>query len=645
MNTTNSSNALTLESHFRRLYEEAPLPYQSLDAEGRLLEINRAWEKTFGYAREEALGRFIGDFHVPGGEEKLRQGLDEFKCCGLLTGFEVEFLCQDGTHKLMSVSGRIARDNQGRFLRTHCILNDITAQKEVEKALQESEEKYRLAMEATQDGLWDWNVTTGSVHYSPGWGRILGEIDIQNDYSTWENRIHPEDKPHILKTLRTHLDGETTAWQEEHRLCNVDGTWVWVLGRGRVAKRDRHGNPLRMVGTMSDINARKQVENTLAKAKETAELANKSKSRFLAAASHDLRQPVQAIASYTDLLAISNTDSALASTIQQLRNATLAMQVLLEGLLDISKLDSGTMKPEIRTFSISSLLNQIQELYQSIALEKGITLKLVPCAAVVNSDPTLLRVILQNLISNAIKYTDSGKVIIGCRHRGDQLRIEVWDSGIGIPEDKQESVFEEFYQIDNPGRDRNKGVGIGLAIVKRIATLLNHQLYVHSVAGKGSSFAIQVPLVDNAREETHAAQPGITKFDDDPTATSILLIEDDEIVLHANQSLLKTLGYKVIPAPDAEAATQRMTSELPPPEIIISDYRLPGDCDGMELVRRLRTKAGSQIPAIMLTGDVTLSDKNSYLPENSLLLQKPARVEELVQAINQLLGNPVASAE
>jgi PAS domain S-box-containing protein len=402
---------------------------------------------------------------------------------------------------------------------------------------------------------------------------------------------------------------------------------------------------LMVTAIIRDITERKQAENTLAKAKETAELANKSKSRFLAAASHDLRQPMQAIFSCTDLLAISNTDPALASTIQQLRNATLAMQELLEGLLDISKLDTGTMRPEIRTFSVSSLLSQLQEQYQSIATEKGITLKLVPCTAVVSSDPALLRVILQNLISNAIKYTHRGKVIIGCRHRGDQLRIEVWDSGIGIPEDKQESVFEEFYQIDNPGRDRNKGVGIGLAIVKRIATLLNYQLYMHSVAGKGSSFAIQVPLVDNAREETHAAQPGITKFDDDSMAGSILLIEDDEIVLHANQGLLKTLGYKVIPASGAEAAMQRMTSELPPPDIIISDYRLPGDYNGMELLQQLRTRAGSLIPAIILTGDITLPDENSYLPENSLLIHKPAEVEELIQAINKLLGDPVPSDE
>ncbi len=389
--------------------------------------------------------------------------------------------------------------------------------------------------------------------------------------------------------------------------------------------------------------ALKKSEQQLYKAKETADLANESKSRFLAAASHDLRQPLQAISSNTELLTINNTDPVLASPIQQLSDATLAMQELLEGLLDVSKLDTGTMKPEMRAFSLSPLLNQLREQYQSVATEKGITLKLVPCTAVVRSDPTLLRVILQNLISNAIKYTRQGKVIIGCRYRGDRLRIEVWDSGTGIPEDAKEAIFEEFHQLDNPARDRKRGAGIGLAIVKRMATLLKHPLYLHSVVDRGSSFTIEVPLVDRARQEAPAAQQAIARPDSGSEAGSILLVEDDEIVLHANHGLLKTLGYKVTPVSGAEAAMKWITSESPPPDIIISDYRLAGDCVGTELVKQLRNRAGSLIPSIILTGDMTLSNDKNHLPDNSLLLQKPARVQDLLQAINQLLGNPVPS--
>ena len=554
---------------------------------------------------------------------------------------EYRFQHKNGSYRWMHDQLTLIRDETGTPVEIVGYWLDITIRKEIENALHESEEKYRLAMEATHDGLWDWDVTTGSVYYSPGWNSILGEKDTRSIYSTWEDRIHPEDKPRISKTLRSHLAGETTAWQEEHRLRNIDGDWVWVLGRGRVVKRDRDGNPLRMVGTMSDINLRRQAEKALAEAKESAELANTSKSRFLAAASHDLRQPLQAISSNIDLLTISNTDPVLVRPIQQLSNASLAMQELLDGLLDVSKLDTGTMRPELSTFSLSTLLNQLREQYQSIATEKGIILKLVPCTAVVHSDSTLLRVILQNLISNAIKYTHQGKVIIGCRYRGDRLHIEVVDSGMGIPEDKREAIFEELHQLDNPARDRNKGAGIGLAIVKRMATLLKHPLYMHSVVGRGSSFTIEVPLVDRAREETHE-QSRFAKSDRESEASSILLIEDDEIVLHANLGLLKTLGYKVIPVSGAEAAMKWIASDSPPPEIIISDYRLPGDCAGTELVQQLRTRVGSLIPAIILTGDMTVYNDSDYFPDNSLLVQKPARVEELVQAINQLLEKPLS---
>ena len=759
MSSVTSNDTAGIDSHFRQLYEEAPLPYQSLDSEGRLLEVNRAWEEAFGYKREEVLGRFIGDFQVPGQEEKLQQGFIEFLRHGSIHAIEFEFKCKNGTHKLMSVTGRIACDPQRLFQRTHCILSDITAHKAIEIALQVSEEKYRLAMEATQDGLWDWDVKTGFVSYSPGWGRILGEERVENNYATWEDRIHPQDKPYILKSLRSHLAGETAAWSEEHRLRNVDNVYIWVLDRGQVVKRDGNGNPLRMVGTMSDINARKQteealyaseqkltalinaatddvvvlldrnfrfeivnkraakgfrgtveqiegraldellscslaknrmkcaeevffsgksvrfedyragfwydnnmcpvfdsegnvqavaifarditerkiIEEALEKAKRAAEDASVSKTRFLAAASHDMRQPLQAITAHTDYLALTNTDPALAKSIKQLREATQAMQDILEGLLDISNIETCTIMPDRKALHVNTLLDQLYEQYLTFASSKGISLELMPCTAVVQSDPTLLRMILQNLISNAIKYTHQGSVVIGCERCGDQLSIEVRDSGIGIPEAMQDMIFEEFYQLDNQARDRSKGTGIGLAIVKRISDLLNHPVHMHSVEGEGTCFAIHVPIVDGMFEEEYPEQPVTVEPNNQSTGISILLIDDDEIVLDANRILLTTLGYIVISASGAETAKQVIEPKSPEPDLIIADYRLPGDCMGTDLVQQLRTKAGHLIPAIILTGDITLPGNTGVLLDNSLLIQKPARADKLVQAINQLL--------
>jgi CheY-like chemotaxis protein/two-component sensor histidine kinase len=317
--------------------------------------------------------------------------------------------------------------------------------------------------------------------------------------------------------------------------------------------------------------------------------------------------------------------------------ATHAMREILEGLLDISQLDTGTITPDIKAFSICTLLRQLEGQYQPSAKQKGLTLDIMPCAAVVQTDSTLLRVILQNLLSNAIKYTQQGNVVLGCEHRGGLLIIEVRDTGIGIPEAMQEMIFEEFYQLDNQARDRSKGVGIGLAIVKRIADLLNHPIYIHSVENEGSCFAIHVPLFDGSIDELQSAPPVTVDLDNVSAGGSILLIEDDAVVLDANRVLLTTLGYTVIAASGAETAMQLLESESPKPDLIIADYRLPGECTGTDLVQQLRTIAGSLIPAIILTGDITLPGNTDALLGNSLLLQKPARANKLVQAINQLL--------
>lgn len=378
-------------------------------------------------------------------------------------------------------------------------------------------------------------------------------------------------------------------------------------------------------------------ERQLYKAKQAAEQANDSKTRFLAAASHDLRQPLQAITSSTELLTVKNRNPELAGSIKQLRKATSAMRELLEKLLDVSEIDAGRLSTKLTVFPINKLLGELQGQFQQIALEKGIDLKRVPCSVLVHSDPALMRIILQNLISNAIKYTRRGRVTIGCRRRGGLLRICIYDTGIGITEDEQEVIFEEFYQLDNPARDRKQGTGFGLAIVQRVSDLLKHPLHVRSVPGKGSCFAVDVPMSER-RESVLAGKPDTTLFEGAATATrALLLIDDDEIVLDANRMLLDMLGYHVIAVTGAEAAINSIASGPQQPEIIISDYRLPGTCKGTELISELRTRADRQIPAIILTGDITLSDDRDLWPDKCVLVQKPVSADKLQQVIKQLL--------
>jgi two-component system CheB/CheR fusion protein len=345
------------------------------------------------------------------------------------------------------------------------------------------------------------------------------------------------------------------------------------------------------------------------------------------------------LTSSTELLTVKNCNPALADSIEQMGKANLAMRELLEKLLNVSEIDAGKLSAKLTVFPINGLLGELQGQFQQIALEKGISLKLVPCSVLVHSDPALVRIILQNLISNAIKYTERGRVILGCRRRNDLLRVCVCDTGIGIAEDGQKAIFEEFFQLDNPAPERKQGAGFGLAIVQRVAGLLKHPLHVRSVPGKGSCFAVDVPM-SGRRKSVHAGKPDITLIEDATTARTLLLIDDDEIVLDANRMLLDTLGYHVIAVTGAEAAIDSIATGPQQPEIIISDYRLPGTCKGTELISKLRARADRQIPAIILTGDITLSDDRELWPDKCLLVQKPVSAKRLKAVIDKLLEDP-----
>lgn len=755
MSAAKSNDAINSNTDFRRLFEEAPLPYQSLDDEGRLIEVNGAWERAFGYVREEVLGRYFGKFHAPGQEGKLRRAFHDLLDCGVIDSIEFDFRCKDGTRKLMTLNGRIARDERGRFLRTHCILNDITERKRIEKKLQDSEEKYRLAMEAAQDGLWDWDVTTGNVYYSPSWRHILGEKDAQHDYSAWEDRIHPVDKPRILKTLGSHLVGETTVWQEEHRLRRVDGSWVWVLGRGRVVERDRNGSALRMVGTMIDIENRKQAEKALRKseerlralinattedvvvlldsdfrmeivneraargfgktvaeivghplgefmptsiannrrehaqqvissgnsvrfedqragrwydnnmcpvfddkgnpqavaifarditdrkmmeqalgeAKESAEKANRAKSRFLAAANHDLRQPLHAIRLLLESLTFYELDVRANEVVEDMKDALQSMERLLNALLDISKLEAGVFVPQRQNFHFVPFLYQLRGQFKATAEAAGKNVRVFPSDAMLHTDPILLARILQNFIANAIRHTRGVHILVGCRRAGNHRRIEVWDNGLGIPVDQTDKIFEEFYQIGNPTRSLSQGLGLGLAIAKRIADLLNLRIGVRSIRDKGSVFYVEVPSGEENKQATDEQTMPATS----PVRRQgvILVVEDDQIVLKATKGLLDALGYDVICASCAEDALDLVQQYGQRLRLALLDYRLPNDWNGIRLIQDIRKLIDWELPAILITGDTSINRLNEVRLSRLPLLHKPVDLEVLRRLIEE----------
>jgi len=318
-------------------------------------------------------------------------------------------------------------------------------------------------------------------------GYTVAECLVMPDYPL--PLVHEEDRPAIARHLATAASGESGN-DVAFRILHKSGTIVWAAVSWQTL-RDESGRSLGYRTSVRDISQRKQAEDALRRAHAETERASRAKSRFLAAASHDLRQPLQAINLLVAALRSTATDPDSAEIVRSIEDSLQATNELLDALLDVSRLEAGALQPRPRPVYVGDLLDRLAPEFAAAAREKGIELRVVASSAAIRSDPPLLDRILRNLVANAIRYTERGRVLIGCRRRADGVRIEVWDTGIGIPADKLEAIFEEFYQLGNPERDRTRGLGLGLAIVDRVAKLLGHAVEVRSQPGKGSMFAVR----------------------------------------------------------------------------------------------------------------------------------------------------------
>jgi signal transduction histidine kinase/DNA-binding NarL/FixJ family response regulator len=412
-------------------------------------------------------------------------------------------------------------------------------------------------------------------------------------------------------------------------------------GRIEVPNRDELGNLAANLNRMND---------ELGRLYRQLEAANLAKSRFLAAASHDLRQPLHALNLFVAQLRSEADPMERSRVTAQIDASVTAMNDLFNALLDISKLDAGMLAPELTSFPVAHLLQRIERTFAPAAQEKGLRLRMVPSDAWVRSDPILLERILLNLVSNAIRYTDRGGVIVGCRRRGGELRIEVSDSGIGIPEDQRGNIFGEFYQLAASERDRRGGIGLGLAIVDRLCRLLDHRIELASTLGAGSRFAVSLPLVAAPQEPIdYAVAP--RALVDPASGKLVVVIDDDALVLDAMGGLLRRWGCLVVTAESESAALAGLAGDDRCPDLIISDYRLAGGRTGIEAIRRLRNTFRALIPAFLITGDIAQERLSEASANGFHLMHKPVSPMALRAMLNQMLkagaqgaGRPPASA-
>lgn len=395
-----------------------------------------------------------------------------------------------------------------------------------------------------------------------------------------------------------------------------------------------------VVITFTDITDRRHIAKALEEAKQQADIANASKSRFLAAASHDLRQPLQTLALLQGMLAMTVKDERSQQLVVRLDETLGAISGMLNALLDINQIESGAVQAEPVLFPVNDLFERLKDEFCYHAQAHGLSFHVVPCSLSIESDPRLLEQMIRNLLSNALKYTKHGKVLLGCRRRKGILSIEIWDTGIGIPDSELQTIFEEYHQLDNPARERTRGLGLGLSIVRRLEALLGHRVHVRSRPGKGSVFAIDIALpAEDPIKHTEPAKP------DSDTASAgehnrtgtILIVEDDTEVRDLLELLLKGAGHRVASVSDGASALDLVARGMIRPDLLLTDYNLPNDMDGLSLVSKLRQKINREIPVIVLTGDISTGTLRNIAQQNCIQLNKPVKSKELTQAIQRLL--------
>ncbi|MGE8097717.1 PAS domain-containing hybrid sensor histidine kinase/response regulator [Pseudomonas fluorescens] len=383
------------------------------------------------------------------------------------------------------------------------------------------------------------------------------------------------------------------------------------------------------------IAQREQVEQALRDARDAAQAANNSKDKYLAAASHDLLQPLNAARLLISTLRERPLPSVEQVLVERTHQALEGAEDLLTDLLDISRLDQAAVKPDIALYRLDELLGPLVSEFQSVAGAAGLNLRVHMGNFAIHTDLRLMSRIMRNLLSNACRYTEQGSILLGARRRGKSLRLEVWDTGRGIPADRLDSIFLEFNQLDVGRAADRKGVGLGLAIVERIARILEHKVEVHSLPGRGSMFSIQVPIGEQVPLPIHQAAPQPSTGN--PLPGRRLLVLDNEVsILESMSALLGQWGCEVVTATDESAALLALQGRAP--ELILADFHLDHGVIGCDVIRHLREHFAAAIPAVIITADRSDQCRRSLQRLGAPLLNKPVKPGKLRAALSQLLG-------
>ncbi|BAI75816.1 two-component hybrid sensor and regulator (plasmid) [Azospirillum sp. B510] len=414
----------------------------------------------------------------------------------------------------------------------------------------------------------------------------------------------------------------------------------------RVSSRpvaDPAGRVEAVVSSVADITAVKALERDL-------NVALDARERFLAAASHDLRQPVQALLLLSDLLLKESLPAGTRRMAEQIQSSLGGLGGMLDGMLDISKLEAGLVAPHPEPVDVGALLARLHGEFAPLAAANGQSLRLVAPPLATLTDPGLLERVLRNLLANALRYAPGGRILLGVRRRGDRLRIEVWDTGIGIADQHIDRIFQDFFQVGNAARDRREGLGLGLSIARRLVAMLGGRIDVTSSLGRGSRFTVCLPLTE-ALAEGGGDEVGTAGHPDRSAAGRlVMLVEDDAVIRMALVLMLEEWGYRVVEAGsgvEAGACLDSLIGAGEAPDLILADYRLPEGTTGLMVMDMVRRRLSRDVPGVLLTGDTSADRLREAASAQCALLHKPIQPsrlhETLVSALPLPAGPPASS--
>jgi len=583
-------------------FDEIPDVIVLKDAQGDFLLCNQTVARLYGTTPEAMVGKHDDDFGVP---KEIADGFRQ-NVLAIMARGQTEVVFEDSLDAVTNERRhfksikRPVKDADGNN-QILVIAHDITDVVKAQHKVALSERRLNDVMAATQEGIWDWTVSTGQVSHNEQWYRLLGfsEGEIGDNVEAFSAHVHPQDRQMVWERIQALMSGADDLYQSEHRMIRKDGSVIWVKDRGRIAERDAHGHPHRVVGAYANITDRMQHQVDLEQALATAQEATRAKSDFLATMSHELRTPLNGILGMAQMLQLPNVDEdARRDYARTILNSGQSLLRLLNDILDLSKVEAGCLALDHSVFDLKQLVADTTLAFEELAQSKGLTLETRYChlrSSHYLGDPLRLRQMISNYLGNAIKFTSQGKVVlevgeVSTDGKTAQLEFSVSDTGIGIAPEKQSLLFKPFSQADNSTTRQFGGTGLGLSIVARLAELMKGEVGLESNVGIGSRFWFR------AATEPQASLPTVDVAQMKPPGTAlsgrILVAEDNPVNRAVAKALLKSQGLEADFVEDGQAALEAVMRG-PAYDLILMDVQMPV-MDGQQATRRIRDWEVSQ---------------------------------------------------